>query len=62
MTSTILLAGATGDLGQRIVRELLTHDVQLRVLTRPGSQTATTLFGHEERIEIVTAPTPTTPR
>jgi uncharacterized protein YbjT (DUF2867 family) len=55
MTSTILLAGATGDLGQRIVRELLTHDVQLRVLTRPGSQTATTLFGQEERIEIVTA-------
>lgn len=40
MTSTVLVAGATGDLGGRIVRELLTHDVRVRVLTRPGSQTA----------------------
>jgi uncharacterized protein YbjT (DUF2867 family) len=55
MTDTILVAGATGDLGQRIVRELLTHDVQLRVLTRPGSTTAAALFGDEDRIDVVTA-------
>jgi uncharacterized protein YbjT (DUF2867 family) len=55
MTTTILLAGATGDLGQRIVRELLLHDVQLRILTRPGSATAASLFGADDRIQIVTA-------
>lgn len=55
MTSTILVAGATGDLGRRIVRELLQHDVRLRVLTRPGSTTADALFGADDRIEIVTA-------
>ena len=56
MTTTILLAGATGDLGQRIARELLAHDVRLRVLTRPGSGTAAALFGDEGRVEIVVAP------
>jgi uncharacterized protein YbjT (DUF2867 family) len=55
MTSTILVAGATGDLGQRIVRELLLRDARLRVLTRPGSSTAATLFGDDDRIDIVTA-------
>ncbi|PRY65875.1 nucleoside-diphosphate-sugar epimerase [Glaciihabitans tibetensis] len=55
MTSTILIAGATGDLGQRIVRELLQHDVQLRVLTRPGSGSAAALYGDDSRIDIVTA-------
>ncbi|MFG6501879.1 NmrA family NAD(P)-binding protein [Microbacterium sp. P05] len=55
MTRTILIAGATGDLGQRIVRELLQHDVNLRVLTRPGSATAASLFGDDDRIRIVTA-------
>ena len=55
MTTTLLVAGATGDLGRRIVRELLEHDVRLRVLTRPGSDTAATLFGADERIDVVTA-------
>lgn len=55
MTDTILVAGATGDLGQRIVRELLKHNVQLRVLTRPGSATAAALFGDDDRIDVVTA-------
>lgn len=55
MTPTILIAGATGDLGQRIVRELRQHDVGLRVLTRPGSVTASALFGDDDRIEIVSA-------
>ncbi|MFB2585819.1 NmrA family NAD(P)-binding protein [Herbiconiux liukaitaii] len=55
MTRTILLAGATGDLGQRIARELLLHDVRLRVLTRPGSSTAAALFGGDARIDVVTA-------
>jgi uncharacterized protein YbjT (DUF2867 family) len=55
MTSTVLIAGATGDLGRRIVRALLQHDVRLRVLTRPGSGTAAGLFGDEERIDVVVA-------
>jgi uncharacterized protein YbjT (DUF2867 family) len=55
MTSTVLIAGATGDLGRRIVRALLQHDVRLRVLTRPGSTTAAALFGGDERIEVVVA-------
>ena len=55
MTHTVLVAGATGDLGRRIVRELLPHDVRLRVLTRPGSSSATELFGDNDRIDIVTA-------
>jgi uncharacterized protein YbjT (DUF2867 family) len=29
MTTTILVAGATGDLGRRIVRELTQHDVRV---------------------------------
>ena len=55
MTTTLLVAGATGDLGRRIVRELLEHDVRLRVLTRPGSDTAATLFGADDRVDVVTA-------
>jgi uncharacterized protein YbjT (DUF2867 family) len=55
MTRTILLAGATGDLGQRVVRELLQHDVRLRVLTRQGSATATAVFGEDDRVEVVRA-------
>lgn len=55
MTDTVLIAGATGDLGQRIVRELFQHDVQLRILTRPGSATADALFDDDDRIDIVTA-------
>jgi len=55
MTHRILVAGATGDLGRRIVRDLLAHDVTLRVLTRPGSSTAARLFGSTDRIDIVTA-------
>ena len=55
VTSTILVAGATGDLGQRIVRELLARDARVRVLTRPGSGTAAELFGDDDRLTIVTA-------
>jgi len=60
MTTTVLLAGATGDLGQRIARELLSRrdapdDVRLRVLTRPGSTGATTLFGDDDRVEVTRA-------
>lgn len=54
MSTTVLLAGATGDLGHRILRELLTHDVRVRVLTRPGSSrvapTAT-----DDRVDVVVA-------
>lgn len=55
MSSTILVAGATGDLGRRIVQELLSHDVRIRVLTRPGTDAAAALFGGNDRIDIVTA-------
>lgn len=51
-TSTVLVAGATGDLGQRIVRELLRHDISVRVLTRPGSGKAHGIYGGEDRVEI----------
>ncbi|MFC3300687.1 NmrA family protein [Arthrobacter agilis] len=54
MTSTVLVAGATGDLGHRIVRELLTADpgISLRVLTRPGSGTADGMYADEERVAV----------
>lgn len=55
MTRTVLVAGATGDLGSRIVRELLRRDVTVRVLTRPGSDTATTVLGDADRVDVVTA-------
>lgn len=55
MTATLLVAGATGDLGRRVVRELLQHDLRVRVLTRPGSATAAELFGAEPRVEVVAA-------
>jgi uncharacterized protein YbjT (DUF2867 family) len=54
MTSTVLVAGATGDLGQRIVRALLAAqpDLLIRVLTRPGSGTAERVYAGEGRVEI----------
>lgn len=55
MTTTVLVAGATGDIGSRIARELLQRDVQLRVLTRPGSSGAADRFGDDSRVEVVTA-------
>ncbi|TFC50314.1 MULTISPECIES: NmrA family NAD(P)-binding protein [unclassified Cryobacterium] len=55
MTTSVLVAGATGDLGQRIVRELLTHDTRIRVLTRPGSASAAGLYAANDRVDIVTA-------
>ena len=54
-TITVLVAGATGDLGQRIVRELLRRDAAVRVLTRPGSGTAHGIYGREDRVEIYEA-------
>ncbi|ARC58005.1 hypothetical protein AS850_13045 [Frondihabitans sp. 762G35] len=55
MTRTVLVAGATGDLGHRIVRELRLHDVHVRVLTRPGNEAAATLFDGDEGVDVVTA-------
>ena len=55
MTSTVLVAGATGDLGRRIVRELLQRDARVRVLTRPGNPSAAAVPGDEPRVEVVTA-------
>ena len=54
MTPTsVLVAGATGDLGRRIVRELLLHDTRIRILTRFGSNHAVELFGGDHRVDIV---------
>ena len=50
MTTTVLVAGATGDLGSRIVSALLDHDVHVRALTR-GSSSADL----DDRVEVVTA-------
>lgn len=55
MTTTALVAGATGDLGHRIVRELRRHDVRVRVLTRPGSGADPAPFGADEGVEVVRA-------
>lgn len=50
MTTTVLVAGGTGDLGGRIVRALLAHDVRVRVLSRsPAAPTA------DGRVETVVA-------
>ncbi|PPB48673.1 NmrA family protein [Arthrobacter pityocampae] len=52
--TTVLIAGGTGDLGRRVVRELLatTPDTSVRVLTRPGSGTAERLYAGQKRVEI----------
>jgi nucleoside-diphosphate-sugar epimerase len=52
--TTVLVAGATGDLGHRIVRELLAADPEafVRVLTRPGSGSAQAMYGECDRVEI----------
>lgn len=51
--STVLVAGATGDLGRRVVRELLRQPGTLvRVLTRRGSGKAHAIFGGQERVEV----------
>lgn len=55
MTTPVLVAGATGDLGARIVRELLLLDTHVRVLTRPGNSEAARLYGENPRVEIVGA-------
>lgn len=55
MTTSVLVAGATGDLGRRIVGELLTHDTRVRVLTRPGSGAAHRQYGDTDRVDVVEA-------
>lgn len=58
MTTTVLVAGATGDLGARIVRALLDHDhdVRIRALSRSGSSPAAERLGAlSDRVSLVTA-------
>jgi uncharacterized protein YbjT (DUF2867 family) len=58
MTSTVVVAGATGDLGGRIVRSLLAHeDVVVRALTRPGSAASRAGLGEadDDRVAVVAA-------
>jgi len=52
---TVLVAGATGDLGGRVVRELLARGADVRVLTRPASSAADRLFGGTERVVVTRA-------
>jgi uncharacterized protein YbjT (DUF2867 family) len=55
MTTTVLVAGATGDLGGRIVRELLTHDTAVRVLTRTADTPGAQRLAEHDRVEVVEA-------
>lgn len=55
MTTSVLVAGGTGDIGARIVRELLHHDTHIRILTRPGSGTARRMYGSDARIDLAEA-------
>ncbi|WP_144749470.1 NmrA family NAD(P)-binding protein [Curtobacterium pusillum] len=54
MTATVLVAGATGDLGRRIVRALGSHDTRVRVLTRGSSPAAGRLAAADD-LDVVTA-------
>ena len=54
MTTTVLVAGATGDLGARIVHALRQHDTRVRVLTRSASSPAADRFA-ADGVEVVTA-------
>jgi uncharacterized protein YbjT (DUF2867 family) len=49
VTTTVLVAGATGDLGGRIVRELRQHDTHVKVLTRHDHD------ADDDHVEVVTA-------
>jgi len=53
VTTTVLVAGATGDLGGRIVRALRTHDTRVRVLTRGSSPAAERLAADD--VDVVSA-------
>lgn len=55
MTTTVLVAGATGDLGGRIVRALRQHDTVVRVLTRSNSSSAADRLAAEDGVEVVRA-------
>jgi uncharacterized protein YbjT (DUF2867 family) len=54
VTTTVLVAGATGDLGRRIVRALGSHDTRVRVLTRGSSPAAGRLAAADD-LDVVTA-------
>jgi uncharacterized protein YbjT (DUF2867 family) len=54
VTTTVLVAGATGDLGRRIVRALGSHDTRVRVLTR-GSSPAAGCLAAADDLDVVTA-------
>jgi len=54
VTTTVLVAGATGDLGRRIVRALGSHDTHVRVLTRGSSPAAGRLAAADD-LDMVTA-------
>ncbi len=53
--STVLLAGATGDLGGRILPELVALGATVRVLTRQGTSTARIAQFRAQGVEVVQA-------
>ncbi|MDI3213328.1 NmrA family NAD(P)-binding protein [Arthrobacter sp. AL12] len=54
-SDTVLLAGATGDLGGRILRNLVTQGATVRVLTRPGTDAARIAQLRAQGAEVVQA-------
>jgi uncharacterized protein YbjT (DUF2867 family) len=52
---TVLLAGATGDLGGRILRNLVALGATVRVLTRPGTSTARIAQLRAQGVEVIQA-------
>jgi len=56
MTATVLVAGATGDLGGRIVRALRAHDdARVRVLTRSAGTPAAERLAADDHLDVVHA-------
>ncbi len=49
----IILAGATGNLGQRIARELRKRDIAVRAIVRPGTSSERLATLREQQVEIV---------
>ena len=53
--SLIVLAGATGNLGRRIVRELRQRDIAVRGMVRPGTSSERLVTLRQQQVEIVEA-------
>jgi uncharacterized protein YbjT (DUF2867 family) len=58
---TYLITGATGDIGARVVRELLTRNIRPRILVR-SAEKADALFGHAAEVFVSDLADPATSR